>query len=262
MWKIPKYLVQRGPRRLNHEDLFVAAATVMGGVMWVLGQQNRNDKMAMENDNCSPRAFRNVDSLIKNSNLLSTLFRFASTAAPVVPTAMAQCEPLGFRVAHLRRHRTIQKLERTAEKVTIDSRYQVDWKQPLGEGTFGKVYQGVDRRTKEKVAVKKISKAFTDNVAFTREMDALLHLRQHHGHPNICGLRENFDEDEFYYLVLDLITGGEMFDALCANGAYSELDAARLVREVANALHFMHGIGIVHGAYVCAYQFTEEYCIS
>ena len=167
-----------------------------------------------------------------------------------MPTAVTQCEPLGFRVAHLRRHRTIQKLERTAEKVTIDSRYLVDWKHPLGEGTFGKVYQGVDRRTKEKVAVKKISKALTDNVAFTREMDALLHLRQNGGHPNICGLRENFDEDEFYYLVLDLITGGEMFDALCANGAYSELDAARLVREVANALHFMHGIGIVHGAYV------------
>ena len=45
-----------------------------------------------------------------------------------------------------------------------------------------------------------------------------------------------------------------MFDALCANGAYSELDAARLVREVANALHFMHGIGIVHGACVRAFQ--------
>lgn len=141
-------------------------------------------------------------------------------------------------------------MEKTAEKDTIDSRYRVDWKSPLGEGTFGKVYEGADRRTGERVAIKKISKAFTDNVAFTREMDALLHLRQHNGHPNICGLRENFDENNYYYLVLDLVTGGEMFDALCANGAYSELDAARLVREVANALHFLHGIGIVHGAYV------------
>ena len=48
-------------------------------------------------------------------------------------------------------------------------------------------------------------------------------------------------------MVLDLISGGEMFDQLCSEGAYSEADAARLVREVANALAFMHGIGIVHG---------------
>jgi serine/threonine protein kinase len=38
-----------------------------------------------------------------------------------------------------------------------------------------------------------------------------------------------------------------MFDHLCEKGAYSEADAARLVREVASALAFLHGIGIVHG---------------
>jgi serine/threonine protein kinase len=38
-----------------------------------------------------------------------------------------------------------------------------------------------------------------------------------------------------------------MFDHLCQNGAYSEADAARLIREVSNALAFLHGIGIVHG---------------
>jgi serine/threonine protein kinase len=41
--------------------------------------------------------------------------------------------------------------------------------------------------------------------------------------------------------------GGEMFDQLCSRGAYSEADAARLIREVASALAFLHGIGIVHG---------------
>jgi len=60
-------------------------------------------------------------------------------------------------------------------------------------------------------------------------------------------LQENYDEGNYYYLVLDLVSGGEMFDQLCSEGAYSEADAARLVREVANALAFMHGIGIVHG---------------
>lgn len=37
---------------------------------------------------------------------------------------------------------------------------------------------------------------------------------------------------------------GEMFDHLVNHGAYSEADAARLLREVASALDFLHGIGV------------------
>ncbi len=96
------------------------------------------------------------------------------------------------------------------------------------------------------MAVKKIAKNFTDDVSFQREMNALLHLRKNGGHPNIYSLRENFNEGNYYILVFDLVSGGEMFDHLIRQGAYSEADAARLVREVASALAFLHGIGCVH----------------
>lgn len=150
-------------------------------------------------------------------------------------------------VSRLRRHNTIELMDSTAAKVSLESKYQVQWKNPLGQGTFGAVYLGVNRTTGQKVAVKKISKRFTDNVSFQREMDALLHIREAGGHPNICGLRENYDEGNYYYLVLDLVSGGEMFDHLCAQGAYSEADAARLIREVSSSLAFLHGIGVIHG---------------
>ena len=71
MWKIPKDLVQRQRRRrLNHEELFAAAATLTGGVMWVLGQKNRNEKRATDNDSDTPRAFADVDSVIKHNPLI------------------------------------------------------------------------------------------------------------------------------------------------------------------------------------------------
>lgn len=59
-------------------------------------------------------------------------------------------------------------------------------------------------------------------------------------------LRENFDEADDYLLVLDLVDGGEMFEHLIKHGAYSEADASRLLRQVASALDFLHGIGVVH----------------
>eukprot|EP00980_Cylindrotheca_fusiformis_P031710 scaffold26835_cov98-Cylindrotheca_fusiformis.AAC.1 len=130
---------------------------------------------------------------------------------------------------------------------SLESIYQLDKKTPLGEGAFGQVFLGIHRTTGEKVAVKKIWKEFTDREDCQREMNALLHIRAHGGHPHICSLRENFDEKEHYALVLDLINGGELFDRLVENGAYSELDASRLMREVASAMNFLHGIGVVHG---------------
>jgi len=123
----------------------------------------------------------------------------------------------------------------------------VDWSNPLGEGAFGAVYLAKDLKTGEAVAVKKIGKKFTDDVSFQREMNALLHVRKSGGHPNIYSLRENFNEGNHYILVFDLVSGGEMFDHLVSQGAYSEADAARLVREVASALAFLHGIDCVHG---------------
>ena len=38
----------------------------------------------------------------------------------------------------------------------------------------------------------------------------------------------------------------ELFDQLARSGPYSEADAARLVREVASALAYLHGVGVVH----------------
>jgi serine/threonine protein kinase/CRP-like cAMP-binding protein len=145
------------------------------------------------------------------------------------------------------RSRTEKLMQETSTTSKLQSLYDVQWSIPLGVGGFGTVYLGTEKSTGESVAVKKIAKNLTSDSTFQQEMDAFLQIRQLGGHPNICGLRQHFDEGNFYYLILDLVRGGEMFDQLVDNGAYSEADAARLVREVASALAFLHGIGVVHG---------------
>lgn len=146
----------------------------------------------------------------------------------------------------LRRMTTVQRMRETASKDKVDNLYDVNWKKPIGKGMFGDVFQGKHLSTNEKVAIKKISKRFTNNEAFQREMDNLLFLEQTGGHPSICQLREHFDSEEYYYLVLDLVQGGELFEHLSRYGPYSEADAARLIRQTASALAFLHGIGVVH----------------
>jgi serine/threonine protein kinase len=96
------------------------------------------------------------------------------------------------------------------------------------------------------VALKKISKRYTNSSSFKTETDALLRIYDNGGHPNISGLRDMYEDYNHFYLILDLVSGGEMFEHLINYGAYSEADAARLMYEIASALAFLHGVGVVH----------------
>lgn len=148
----------------------------------------------------------------------------------------------------IQRRSTLQRLNQYSSPIRdLNVKYNVNWKEPIGEGAFSTVYVGANRSTNEKVAIKKIPKMFTDSTSFQNEIDALLCIQENGGHPHICSLNESFEDEKNFYLVLDLITGGEMFEHLITLGAYSEADAARLVREAALALCFIHGIGLVHG---------------
>ena len=51
------------------------------------------------------------------------------------------------RISKLARSRTIRRMEDTSTKETLRSRYDVQWKNPLGEGGFGAVYLATDRKT-------------------------------------------------------------------------------------------------------------------
>jgi serine/threonine protein kinase len=94
--------------------------------------------------------------------------------------------------------------------------------------------------------LKKISKRYTNSSTFLTEIEALLTIYDNGGHPNISGLRDMYEDNSHFYLVMDLISGGELFDHLSQDGAYSEADAARLIFEIASALAFLHGVGVVH----------------
>lgn len=129
---------------------------------------------------------------------------------------------------------------------SLTAKYKVDWQTVLGEGAYGSVHPARLRATGEKVALKKISRSYTNASGFKTETDALLRIYDNGGHPNISGLRDMYEDRNCYYLILDLVSGGEMFEHLIDFGAYSEADAARLMHEISSALAFLHGVGVVH----------------
>jgi len=65
-------------------------------------------------------------------------------------------------------------------------------------------------------------------------------------HPGIVQLIEVFDHTEHFYLILELVKGGELFDKIVEKGFYSEKDAADVVKQILQAVEYMHANGVTH----------------
>jgi calcium/calmodulin-dependent protein kinase I len=65
-------------------------------------------------------------------------------------------------------------------------------------------------------------------------------------HSNIIALKELFDTPDKLFLVMELVTGGELFDKIVEKGSYTEAEATTLVRKIVSAVEYLHNMGIVH----------------
>lgn len=105
--------------------------------------------------------------------------------------------------------------------------------------------RGISKATGEEVAIKIIDRkglAEDDEVALKTEVQILQGL----DHPNVVKMIEVFDEEDFLYIVLELMTGGELFDRIVEKESYSEKEAADTIRPIVDAIRYCHENNIIH----------------
>ncbi|KAK7203822.1 calcium/calmodulin-dependent protein kinase [Myxozyma melibiosi] len=114
----------------------------------------------------------------------------------------------------------------------------------LGAGTYGIVKAATVIETGENVAVKVILKKKVQGheSMVQEELDLLRRLK----HPHIVGFRDWFESKDKYYIVTQLATGGELFDRIVERGKYTEKDAVQTIKEVLEAVDYLHDLNIVH----------------
>ena len=67
------------------------------------------------------------------------------------------------------------------------------------------------------------------------------------GQPNIVEFKGAYEDRQNLHLVMELCTGGELFDRIINNKVgYSEREAASIGRQIVNVVHVCHFMGVMH----------------
>jgi len=125
---------------------------------------------------------------------------------------------------------------------SYDKKSKYRFGRTLGAGTYG-IVREADGPT-GKVAVKIILKK---NVKGNEQMvyDEL-EMLQRMKHPHIVRFVDWFESRDKYYIVTQLATGGELFDRICEQGRFTEKDASQTIRQVLEAVDYLHDNNVVH----------------
>jgi len=122
--------------------------------------------------------------------------------------------------------------------LVIDGRYEVT--KELGRGAFGVVYQARDRKLDRVVAIKMLrQEALASDDAVRRFQDEARILCQVN-HPHVLPVFDQGEQDGKHYIVFAFIEGKMVKDVLPAKGGMDPVRAARLVAQLAGALHYVY----------------------
>ncbi|XP_056883541.1 LOW QUALITY PROTEIN: serine/threonine-protein kinase DCLK2-like [Takifugu flavidus] len=131
---------------------------------------------------------------------------------------------------------------RSISSPLINEKYQIG--KVIGDGNFAVVKECVERSTGQEYALKIIDKARCCGKEHLIENEVAVLRRVRH--PSIIQLIEVDETPSQLFLVMELVKGGDLFDAITSSTKYSERDASAMVFNLAGAIKYLHRMNIVH----------------
>lgn len=116
-------------------------------------------------------------------------------------------------------------------------RFDFDFERKMGDGAFGQVWRVRHKRTSQLYALKQVPKERVSKMLpqFRREVFIMYEIN----HPHIVKLYNHFEDDKFFYLIMELAEGN-LFHKLYREKHFLERVAAQYFREVLLAVEYLH----------------------
>ncbi|XP_054465585.1 calcium/calmodulin-dependent protein kinase IGb [Anoplopoma fimbria] len=135
-----------------------------------------------------------------------------------------------------------QEAEHMWKKVTENIQEVFDLMEELGSGAFSEVYMVKEKKTGKLFAMKCVKKKQKRDLNLENEIAVLRRIK----HDNVVGMEDLYESQTHFYLIMELVAGGELFDRILDRGVYSEKDASSVIKQVLEAVSYLHDSGIVH----------------
>lgn len=135
-----------------------------------------------------------------------------------------------------------EKSESRKKVDNIEDVYTVGEK--IGDGNFAVVRIGTSKDTKQKHALKIIDRKKI--VGKENMLKDEIRIMNACDHENIVKLYETLDTKFDVYLIMELITGGDLFDEISNAVKFEEAIASSFAQDITNALDYLHKQNIVH----------------
>ncbi|KAL6991547.1 CBL-interacting serine/threonine-protein kinase 23 [Sarracenia purpurea var. burkii] len=116
----------------------------------------------------------------------------------------------------------------------------------LGEGTFAKVKFAKNIETGENVAIKILDKEKVLKHKMIGQIKREISTMKLIRHPNVIRMYEVMASKTKIYIVLEFVTGGELFDKIATKGRLKEDEARKYFQQLINAVDYCHSRGVFH----------------
>jgi calcium-dependent protein kinase len=109
----------------------------------------------------------------------------------------------------------------------------------LGSGSYGMVKKVKHKKLNEERAMKIVKKKAESSI---NEIEILKKI----SHPNIISIYEIFEDSKNFYIMSELLEGGELFEEITNRGSFSEIDGAKIMKQLLSSVNYLHNQHIVH----------------
>lgn len=116
----------------------------------------------------------------------------------------------------------------------------------LGVGTFGKVKIGEHQLTKHKVAVKILNRQKIKSLDVVGKIKREIQNLKLFRHPHIIKLYQVISTPTDIFMIMEYVSGGELFDYIVKRGKLQEHEARRFFQQIISGVDYCHRHMIVH----------------
>lgn len=116
----------------------------------------------------------------------------------------------------------------------------------LGVGAFAEVRKVTQRRTRAVRAMKVINKSKLVEEDQQQKLIMEIQILKALDHPNILKTYEYYLDTKNIYIIIEICTGGELFDKIIERESFTEAEAASIMKQLFEAVCYAHHLNIVH----------------